>query len=60
MGRSQPSPLFVGKVMRPVMRFFPFMSRAVTTLYTPGIFSASETSTPLMFAWLTVACTRAS
>ena len=44
---------------RPFMRFLPGTSFAVMTLKTPGIFSASEVSTPLMFAWETSAWTSA-
>ena len=41
------------------MRFLPGTSLAVMTLNTPGIFSASEVSTPFMLAWLTSAWTSA-
>ena len=60
MGRSHPSPLLVGKVMSPVMRFFPLTSLWVMTFSTPGIFSASEVSMERMLAWDTLACTSAS
>ena len=59
MGRSQPSPLLSAKVMRPVMRFLPLTSLWVSTRTTPGIFSASEVSMPLMMAWETLAWARA-
>ena len=59
IGRSQPSPLLVGKVIRPVMAFLPPTSFQVMIRSTPSIFSASAVSIPLMMAWLTSACTRA-
>ena len=51
MGLSQPSHLLLsGSITRPFIRFLPGTSLAVMTLKTPGIFSASEVSTPLIFA----------
>ena len=42
------------------MAFLPLTSFQVTTFATPGIFSASEVSMPLILACETFACTSAS
>ena len=60
IGRSQPSAsVSSGNMTRPLMRFLPLTSLWVTTLKTPGIFSASPTSMERMLACDTLAWTTA-
>ena len=60
IGRSQPSPLLVAKVIRPVMRFLPLTSLWVMTLATPGMSAAAAVSMERILACDTLAWTSAS